>query len=62
MSSVNPQTMFDSMIKQNPEAKQAMDMINQYGNGDPKTAFMTIMNATGKQALGQEIMRKFGLS
>ena len=53
--------MFNQMISSNPNAKTAMDLINQYGNGDPRTAFMNYMSAQGKQAIGQSIMQKFGL-
>lgn len=49
------------MLSQNADARKAMDMINQYGNGDPKTAFMNYMNGQGKQAMGQMIMQRFGL-
>ena len=61
MGAANPQQMFNQMISSNPNAKNAMDLINQYGNGDPKTAFMNYMTAQGKQAIGQSIMQKFGL-
>lgn len=61
LQSANPQQMFSQMLASNPNAKNAMDLINQYGNGDPKAAFMNYMSAQGKQAVGQAIMQRFGL-
>ena len=62
MSSVDPQQAFNQVLSSSPDAKNAMDLINQYGNGDPKVAFMNYAAATGKQSLGQQIMQKLGLS
>ena len=53
--------MFDQMVSNNKDAQNAMNLINQYGNGDPKAAFMNYMNQTGKQTLGQKIMEGLGL-
>lgn len=50
------------MLSSNPDAQNAMNLINQYGNGDPKAAFFNYMNSQGKQALGQQLMQQFGLS
>ena len=61
LSSVNPQETFNQILANNEQAKSAMDKINQYGNGDPRAAFMNYMNATGQQSLGQQIMQKLGL-
>ena len=61
MGSANPQQTFNSILENNPNAKQAMDLINQYGNGDPKAAFMNYMSAQGKQAIGNQIIQKLGL-
>lgn len=49
------------MVSSNPDAQSALNIVNQYGNGDPKAAFMNYMNQQGKQAIGQQIMQKFGL-
>lgn len=49
------------MLNSNQDAKNAMDIVNQYGNGDPKAAFMNYMNQMGMQGIGQQIMQKFGL-
>lgn len=61
LNSVNPKQTFQQVLDNSPDAKNAMDLINQYGNGDPKTAFMNYMASTGKQSLGQQIMQKLGL-
>lgn len=62
MGSANPQQMFQQMVTSNPNAKSAMDIVNQYGNGDPKAAFMNYMSQQGKQVIGQQIMQKLGLN
>lgn len=49
------------MLSQNKDAQKAMDIINQYGNGDPKAAFMNYAAAQGKQSIGQGIMQRLGL-
>lgn len=61
MSSVNPQQAFNQVLSASPDAKNAMDLINQYGNGDPKAAFMNYAAATGKQDIAQQILQKLGL-
>lgn len=61
MGAANPQEMFNNILASNQDAKNAMNLINQYGNGDPKAAFMNYMQSQGKQAIGQQIMQKFGL-
>ena len=62
LSSVNPQETFNQILANNEQAKSAMDKINQYGNGDPRAAFMNYMKCTGQQNLGQQIIQKLGLS
>lgn len=62
MGAVNPQQAFNQILSSNKDAQNAMNLINQYGNGDPKAAFMNYMNSQGKQAIGQQIMTKLGLS
>lgn len=61
MGAANPQQMFQQMVSSNPDAQSALNIVNQYGNGDPKAAFMNYMNQQGKQVIGQQIMQKFGL-
>lgn len=62
MGSINPQQAFSQLLSSNKDAQNAMNLINQYGNGDPKAAFMNYMNSQGKQVIGQQIMQKLGLS
>lgn len=62
MGAANPQQMFQQMVSSNPDAQSALNIVNQYGNGDPKAAFINYMNQQGKQAIGQQIMQKFGLN
>lgn len=37
------------------------DLMNKYGNGDPKTAFMAYAQQNGKSAIAQMIMQRLGL-
>lgn len=62
MGSQNPTETFKQFIGSNPEAQNAVNLINQYGNGDPKTAFMNYAAAIGNQALAQQIMQRMGLN
>ena len=61
LGSVNPQETFNTLVSQNADAKKALDICNQYGNGDPKAAFMNYMGQPGKGAIGKAIMNKLGL-
>ena len=61
MSSANPQATFNNIVANNPDAKNALDITNQYGNGDPKTAFMNYARQKGQEAFAQRIMNMFGL-
>lgn len=45
-SAGNPQAMLQSMVSSNPQMKQVMDMVNQYG-GDPKAAFYKMAEEQG---------------
>ena len=53
--------MFNQILAENQDAQNAMNLINQYGNGDPKAAFMNYAAQTGKSALAQQILQKLGL-
>ena len=61
LGSVNPKETFDQMISGNKDAQKAMGIVQQYGNGDAKTAFMNYAQQMGKGALAQSIMKKLGL-
>ena len=58
LGSPNPQAVFNQILEQYPAAKNAMQLINQYGNGDPQKAFMAY-SAQGRQSLGQSIITNF---
>ena len=62
LGSANPQQAFQQVLQQNKEAQNAWNLVTQYGNGDPKTAFMNYAAQTGKQGLAQQILQKLGLS
>lgn len=61
MSSADPQKAFNQVLDSSPDAKKAMDLINEYGNGDPKQAFMNYAVSNGKQSFAQSILQKMGL-
>lgn len=42
----NPQAMMSNLMSSNPQMKQVMDVIQQYG-GDPKTAFYKLAEQKG---------------
>lgn len=42
----NPQAMLTQMMQQNPQMKQAMDLVQQHG-GDPKQAFYALAQQKG---------------
>ena len=41
----NPQQLIQSLLERNP---QVMNLIKQYGNGDPKAAFYAYAKQTGR--------------
>ena len=61
MGSTDPRQAFNQLLSENKDAQGAMDLINQYGNGDPKAAFLNYASQQGKGALAQQIMQKLGL-
>ena len=61
MGSVNPKDTFNKMVGSDPKMSNAMNLINQYGNGDPKTAFMNYAQQMGKTAVADSIMAQLGL-
>ena len=61
VNSANPQQMFQQTIGSTKEGQQAMNLIQQYGNGDPRQAFLNYASQMGKQGLAQQIMQKLGL-
>ena len=61
MNSANPQAAFQQMLNSSPDCKNAMDLVNRYGNGDPKQAFLNYASQTGKAGIAQQILQKLGL-
>ena len=61
MQSSNPQAAFQQMLNSSADCKNAMNLINQYGNGDPKQAFLNYASQTGKTGIAQQILQKLGL-
>jgi len=61
MNSMNPQQTFNQVLGNTKQGQDAMNLIKQYGNGDPRQAFLNYASAMGKQSLGEQIMRKLGL-
>lgn len=49
------------MVAGNKDAQNAMNIINQYGNGDPKAAFLNYASQMGKDSLAKSIMSRLGL-
>lgn len=45
-SAGNPQAMLSQMMQSNPQIKQAMNIVSQYG-GDPKQAFYALAQQKG---------------
>ena len=61
MHSANPQQAFQQMLDSSADCKNAMNLINQYGNGDPRQAFLNYASQTGKTGLAQQILQRLGL-
>lgn len=61
MGATNPQETFNKLLSENQDAQNAMNLINQYGNGDPKTAFLNYAAQQGKTNIAAAIMQKLGL-
>ena len=61
MGSANPTQTFNQMVSNIQGGQDVMNLIKQYGNGDPKTAFMNYAAQQGKSALAQQIMQRMNL-
>ena len=60
-NSLNPQQTFNDLVSRNPNYKNGLDIINQYGNGDPKAAFFNYAQSMGKADLAKQILSNLGL-
>lgn len=61
MGSNDRNAAFQQIIASSPEAQQAMNLIMQYGNGDPKAAMINMAAAQGRTAFADQVIQKFGL-
>ena len=61
MNTMNPQQTFSDLLAKNPNYKNGLDIVNQYGNGDPKAAFFNYAQSMGKADLAKQIMSNLGL-
>lgn len=61
MNSANPSQTFNQMVASIDGGQNVLNVIQQYGNGDPKAAFMNYAAQQGKTAIAQQIMQKLGL-
>lgn len=61
MNSADPQAAFNAMVRNNPAMQNALVLINQYGNGDPKAAFMNYAQQKGMTSAAENIMQQLGL-
>lgn len=61
MGSANPQEAFNRMLSTNKDASNAFNIVQQYGNGDAKAAFINYANSCGKTAIAQKIIQMLGL-
>lgn len=62
MGSSNPTQTFNQVVNNIQGGQDALNKIKEYGNGDPKTAFMNFAAQQGKNALAQQIMQGLGLN
>lgn len=61
MGSKDPNQTFNQMVSSMPRGQEALDKIKEYGNGDPKAAFMNFAAQQGQQMLAQQIIQGLGL-
>ena len=61
MGSMNPKAEFDNLCATNPDAKNALEIVQKYGNGDPRTAFMNYAKEKAETSFANNIMNMLGL-
>ena len=61
MSSADPKATFNQVVSNIQGGQKAMDIVNEYGNGDPKVAFANYATKMSKDAMAQQIMARMGL-
>ena len=62
MNSINPQETFNSLLSKNPSLQSGMNIVNQYGNGDPRVAFFNYAQSLGKTEIAKQILSNLGLN
>lgn len=62
LSSADPNQTFTQMVNSIDGGQNAMNLIKEYGNGDPKTAFVNYAAKNGKTMLAQQILQRMNLS
>ncbi len=62
MSSTDPRQAFNQVVNNIDGGANVMNLIQQYGNGDPRAAFMNYAAQQGKNVMAQQIMQRLGLS
>lgn len=58
---MNPKAEFDKFCEETPGAKNALDIVRKYGNGDPRTAFMNYAKDIAETSFANNIMNMLGL-
>lgn len=58
-NSINPQQTFNELLSSNPEMQEGQQLVNKYGNGDPKAAFFALAKEKGIDP--SAIMSQLGL-
>lgn len=62
MNSADPNKTFSQVVSNIQGGQDALNLIKQYGNGDPKTAFINYASQQGKTVMAQQIMQRMGLT
>lgn len=62
MGSKDPNQTFNQIVSNIQGGQEALNKIKEYGNGDPKTAFINYAAQQGQQMLAQQIIQGLGLT
>ena len=62
LNAPDPMAEFQKIVRSSPQLQNAMQLAQQYGNGNFETAFYNMAAAQGKQAIGQQILQRMGLA
>lgn len=61
MSSTDPQAELNKFLASSPNAQNAMNIVMQYGNGNPEAAFKNYVAQNGLGNLASTIQAQLGL-